>query len=93
MTRPTLLLMDGFAAHKLAITKLLQDDGGPLHHTKTMWLPANATPERPQSMGNEWSESEVVVEEIRAHVQHMRDAGQISEAMAIKNSSIRGRKP
>jgi len=36
-------------------------------------------------MGNEWSESEVVVEEIRAHVQHMRDAGQISEAMAIKN--------
>ena len=36
MVRSTLLLMNDFAAHKLAIIKLLQNDDDSLHHTKIM---------------------------------------------------------
>ncbi len=43
MIRSTLLLMNDFAAHKLAIIKLLQNDDDSLHHTKIMWLLVNAT--------------------------------------------------
>ncbi len=36
-------------------------------------------------LGNEWAESESTVQEIARQIQSMRDSGQISEAMAIKN--------
>jgi len=44
MTKPTLLLIDGFSAHKLAVSNLkVDEEQGSLRHTKVMWLPSNAT--------------------------------------------------
>ena len=78
MIRPTLLLMDNFTAHEIAVDHVIGEDASEqLRYTRVMWLPPNATSlHQPLDQGIIQNWKSYVKRSFVAHIVNTFDTGE-----------------